>query len=157
MEHVMSRNKKYNPNKTKHLIVTKYLTKHALVWCGTKKATFFNLNTTKIHRPSVTTVREIQSTYLNWTVYLCVLLRDKNGKDKVWEDTLYINTPCKAEEIEDYVHDQLHELYTNAPSELRINIGWVATLDPNLTEITITNMFDKMEAFDFLAPFETKI
>lgn len=148
--------KKYNPNKTKQLIAQSYLTKHALVWCGTQKATFFNLTTLKPSYPTITQVRNIQASYLKWTVHLCVLLRDKNGKDKVWEDTVFIDTPCKALEIEEYIHDQLQDLYTNSPSELRINIGWIATINQNLDEKTITLLLDNLNAFDFLAPFETK-
>ena len=148
------RSKKYNPMKGKQSLAMQTLKHHVLAWCGTKKATFFNINTHKKVTFGIHTVQNLRDSYLPWRVWIVLLIREKNGKIKVVPEQLKMSA-CRASEVEEFVANyQLEYVLGYEHQELIVNTGWMITLDDNLTSKTILEIYENMGGFDFKAPFE---
>ncbi len=153
----MKRNKRYNPNKNKHIIRQSLMQKlhQAIMYIGGDEYSgMVNIKTGKRDswmRP------EIIDTPYQWTVYLAVFLRESNGKlnTKIWEmptsQPLMHSQICKS--VLATHREMIEEWKTKAPNNF-VNIGWLAT--PYKSDIAdrVEEIFHINGAYDSQMTFE---
>lgn len=95
----------------------------------------------------------INKTEIKWSITLCVLMREKNGKNKIIMEPYLIKTPCLHSEIQGLVteihKDMILELCESRWADNIILPAWIASSGENeIDEISAMTIFEKMGCYD---------
>lgn len=121
------RAKKYNPTKGKLITLNQRLKNKSFVYTSLDNEIFcFHNNKALRYLPDNQIIHSLQHHAFKWSTYMAVFGKDEFGPVYMKSKSLFIDTPCKQNEIYQFLNEEHQKLIQSFNTKHFYGVGWLS-------------------------------